>query len=346
MRYQKKILASLSGLQQDIPPIWMMRQAGRYLPEYRAVRQNLGGFLDLCYSPKDACEVTLQPIRRFDFDAAILFSDILVVPHALGQKIWFVENEGPRLEPIQTPKDIDVLNRIDFQKKISPIYETVERIKTDLPKSCALIGFAGSPWTVATYMIEGGSSRDFSKVKKWAFENPKSFKKLLSLLADVTAEYLINQVKSGVEVIQLFDSWAGIAAGNYFTQWIIQPTQQLIKNVRLIYPDVPIIGFPKGAGLYYDAYVNQTSVNAIGLDTTLPLDYVRDKLQKICPVQGNLDPIMLLTGGTVMHQQIKLILDHLGSGPFIFNLGHGIVKETPIDHVIDLISTIREQKYR
>ena len=246
MRYEKKILASLSGIQQDIPPIWMMRQAGRYLPEYRAVRQNLGGFLDLCYSPKDACEVTLQPIRRFDFDAAILFSDILVVPHALGQKIWFVENEGPRLEPIQTPKDIDFLNRIDFQKKISPIYETVERIKTDLPKSCALIGFAGSPWTVATYMIEGGSSRDFSKVKKWAFENPESFKKLLSLLADVTADYLINQVKSGVEVIQLFDSWAGIAAGNYFTQWIIQPTQQLIKNVRLIYPDVPIIGFPKG----------------------------------------------------------------------------------------------------
>ena len=323
-----------------------MRQAGRYLPEYRAVRQNLGGFLDLCYSPKHACEVTLQPIRRFDFDAAILFSDILVIPHALGQKLWFVENEGPRLQPIETIKDINALDRLHFQNQLAPIYETIERISEKLPKSCALIGFAGSPWTVATYMIEGGSNRNFSKVKKWAFENPDGFHTLLSLLADVTADYLINQIKSGVEVIQLFDSWAGVAADQYFMQWIIEPTQRLIKNVHLAYPDIPIIGFPKGAGLYYDAYVKKTSVNAIGLDSTVPLVYARDKLQKICPVQGNLDPIILLAGGKVMHDQIKKILDHLGSGPFIFNLGHGIIKETPIDHVTDLISFIREQKYR
>ena len=337
----KPFLDALTGKVQSRPPIWLMRQAGRYLPEYREIRANAGGFLNLCYNPKLACEVTMQPIRRYGFDAAILFSDILVVPDALGQKVEFLEGEGPKLEALQSPSDIAKLSDQWLHSRLEPVYETLSLIKASLPSETALIGFAGAPWTIATYMIEGGSSKDFAKTKLWSFKDPDSFEELLNLIADSTADYLIAQVEAGAEAVQIFDSWASVLPEAYFDRWIIAANKRLIHKFKMKCPNTPVIGFPRGAGLKYIDYIDETGVDAVGLDTTLPLGWARDNLQnKVC-VQGNLDPQLLLAGGTAMDEAVDYILETLKDGPFIFNLGHGIIKETPPEHVSRLMDRVR-----
>ena len=257
---EKNILQVLSGDTVSSPPVWLMRQAGRFLPEYRAIRKNVPSFLDLCYTPELAIEVTLQPIRRFGFDAAILFSDILVVPHGLGQNVWFVEGEGPKLTPIRRISDIDALQPEALHETVSPVYETVRGLRQKLPSETTLIGFAGAPWTVATYMIEGGSSKDFFQVKKWAYADPVGFGRLIDVLVEATAAYLIEQVNAGAEVVQLFDSWAGVLPEDMFRRWVIEPTIDLVAKIRVVHPDIPIIGFPKGAGLNYRAYAAELAL--------------------------------------------------------------------------------------
>ena len=251
----KRFLRALAGEKMDVPPIWLMRQAGRYLPEYRQVRAEVGGFLDLCYDPDRACEVTLQPLRRYDFDAAILFSDILVVPHALQQKVWFVEGEGPKLEPLKGPEDLAILKKEAVLGHMAPVLETVSKLSAALPSTTALIGFAGAPWTVATYMIEGGSSRDFAKTKMWAYRDPDSFAQLIDILVEATSDYLIAQVDAGAEALQLFDSWAGALDEAGFLSWSADPCRRIVERVRSAHPAVPIIGFPRGAGPLYRDFV-------------------------------------------------------------------------------------------
>jgi uroporphyrinogen decarboxylase len=318
-----------------------MRQAGRYLPEYRDLRQRVGGFLELCFSPALAAEATLQPIRRYAFDAAILFSDILVVPHGLGQSVAFREGEGPVLKPIRSEAAVKDLSLNDFNGRVAAVYETVGRVATVLPGDTTLIGFAGAPWTVAAYMVEGGTSRDFANVKGWAFADPDGFAELIDRLVDATILYLSGQMAAGAEVVQLFDSWAGILPEPAFRRWVIEPTRRITAALREIDPQVPIIGFPRGAGLMYRAYFAKTGVTAIGLDTTVPVEIARKTLQSLGPVQGNLDPLLLVAGGTAMEKAVAQILAALGEGPFIFNLGHGIVPETPPDHVARLVELVR-----
>ncbi len=326
------------------PPIWLMRQAGRYLAEYRKIRAEVGSFLDLCYSPEHATEVTLQPIRRFGFDAAILFSDILVVPHGLGQEVRFVEGEGPKLSPIRSGSDMSGLSLTAMQSAsgpLEPVYEAVGRIREALPAETALIGFAGAPWTVAAYMVEGGTSRDFHAIKSWALTDPDGFGALMDLLVEATAEHLSRQVNAGADAVQIFDSHAGVLPDGAFEKWIIEPTARIVAALRDKHPNFPIIGFPRGAGLRYPDYAAKTGVTAVGLDSVVPVAWARDALQSQLPVQGNLDPVYLLAGGAKMLTAADRILDALGGGPFIFNLGHGVIKETPPDHVTALIEHIR-----
>ncbi|WP_115936505.1 uroporphyrinogen decarboxylase [Aestuariispira insulae] len=337
----KPFLAALHGETQARPPIWLMRQAGRYLEEYREVRKNVSGFLELCYTPELACEVTLQPIRRFGFDAAIMFSDILVLPDALGQEVTFVEGEGPKLAPIRNGSDLSKLSADWIHQRLEPVYEAITLMKQRLPDQTALIGFAGAPWTVATYMIEGGSSKDFANTKAWAFQNPNSFQDLINLVADATADYLCAQVDQGVEAVQLFDSWAGVLPEDAFARWVIEPTKRIVDRFKQRHPDIPFIGFPRGAGINYPAYVEATGVTAVGLDTTVPTKWAAETLQKKLPVQGNLDPQVLLAGGDMLDQSVGRILENLQDGPFIFNLGHGIIKETPVSHVERLMNLVR-----
>ena len=326
-------------------PFWFMRQAGRYLPEYRELRAKKNGFLDMAFDPKAACEITLQPIRRFGMDGAIIFSDILVIPYALGQKLEFVEGEGPKLEALRSPADITKLNYKDFKAKLSPVYEAIGNVRTALQvegfSQTALIGFAGAPWTVATYMIEGGSSRDFTAVKKMAYSDPDNFTMLINLLVEATATYLINQVAAGAEALQIFDSWAGALDADQYRKWVIKPTKQIVDLIRDAYPHIPIIGFPKGSGVNYLAYVQETGVTAVGLDSQIPGKWAARTLQPLLPVQGNLDPMALLSGGDAMILAAEHILTELSKGPFIFNLGHGINKDTPIAHVEALVSYIK-----
>lgn len=323
------------------PPIWLMRQAGRYLPEYRKVRAEAGSFLDLCYNPKLAVEVTLQPIRRFGFDAAILFSDILVVPHGLGQDVWFVENEGPKLAPIRDVAGLKALRLSGMSARLAPVYQAVSDLAAALPREVTLIGFSGAPWTVATYMVEGGSSRDFARIKGWGFADPAGFGSLMDLLTEAIAQHLCAQIEAGAQVVQLFDSWAGVLPDTAFRRWIIEPTRKVVALVRKRYPDIPIIGFPRGAGLYYPEYAAETGVTAVSLDTTVPTGWAADSLQGMLPVQGNLDPMLLLQGGQAMVDGVAHVLKDLGSGPFVFNLGHGIIKETPPEHVEHLVRLVR-----
>ena len=337
----KPFLQTLKGNRQAVPPIWLMRQAGRYLPEYRKVRAEVGGFLDLCFDPDRACEVTLQPIRRYSFDAAILFSDILVIPLGIGQKVWFVEGEGPKLEALNGPEDLAGLKPETAVERLAPVMETVAKLSASLPRETALIGFAGAPWTVATYMIEGGSSRDFAKTKLWAYRNPESFRTLMEILVEATAAYLIAQVKAGAEAIQIFDSWAGALATGGFEDWVIAPNRALVEKVRASVPHVPIIGFPRGAGVLYREFQDRTGVDAVSIDQGLPVTWARDNLQPHGTVQGNLDPFALLAGGDVLDREVDRILDDLSGGPFVFNLGHGIIKETPPDHVTRLVERVR-----
>ncbi len=337
----KPFLRALKGEAVVPPPCWLMRQAGRYLPEYRQVRATANGFLDLCYSPGKATEVTLQPLRRYGFDAAILFSDILVVPHALGQAVTFREGEGPCLEPVRLAKDFAGLTLSGLQGRLRPVFETVKLLSAAIPPSTALIGFAGAPWTVATYMVEGGSSKDFVETKKMAYGQPELFGRLIDLLVDASAEYLIAQIDNGAEALQLFDSWAGALPEDQFARWVIEPTRRLVERIKQARPGIPVIGFPRGAGALYLPFVEQTGVDAVSLDTGIPLDWAVKTLQPKVTLQGNLDPVMLIAGGAALDSAIERILSICSKGPFIFNLGHGILPSTPPENVARLIEKVK-----
>ena len=325
----------------DPPPVWLMRQAGRYLPEYREVRAKAGSFLDLCYQPALAVEVTLQPIRRFGFDAAILFSDILVIPDGLGQAVSFREGDGPRLDPVRTASDLSRLDPGRVLQHLAPVYETVADIRSALPDDVALIGFAGAPWTVATYMVEGGSSRDFLEAKGWLYRDPGSFQALMDMLVEATAAHLIAQIEAGAEVVQLFDTWASALAEDQFRAFVIEPTREIVSRVKAAHAHVPIIGFPRGAGPLYRDYLVETEVTAVSLDTGVPLGWAAVHLQSTGPVQGNLDPVVLATGGAPMRRAVERIRRGLGHGPHVFNLGHGILPVTPPEHVAALVDLVR-----
>ncbi|OIR00762.1 uroporphyrinogen decarboxylase [mine drainage metagenome] len=337
----KAFLRALAGETVTPPPFWLMRQAGRYLPEYREVRAGCRGFLDLCYSPDKATEVTLQPLRRYGFSAAILFSDILVVPDALGQAVAFKEGEGPKLPPIRDGKALAKLSLEGFASHLAPVFETVSRLSKAIPAETALIGFAGAPWTVATYMVEGSGSKDFIETKKLAYGQPDVFKALIDLLVQATGDYLITQIDHGAEAIQLFDSWAGVLPEDEFEKWVIAPTQRLVERLKRERPGIPVIGFPRGAGALLLPYVEKTGVDAVSLDTGVPLEWAAKMLQPKVTVQGNLDPILLITGGEAMDRAIDRILSTLGRGPFIFNLGHGILPSTPPEHVARLAERVK-----
>ena len=333
----KPVLRSLAGERLERSPWWLMRQAGRYLPEYRSVRAKAGDFVTLCLTPELAAEVTLQPVRRFGMDAAILFSDILLVPRGLGQRLSF-ESEGPRLEPVS---DVRALRALDAAM-LSPVAEAARRVRVELPEPAALIGFAGAPWTLATYMVEGGTSRDFQRVKSWAYRDPTGFAELIERIADATIEFLALQIEGGVEAVQLFDSWAGALSPDGFERWVIAPTKRLVKTLKARFPQIPIIGFPRGAGLFYQYYAAETGVDAVSLDTTMPPAFARDRLQSRVAVQGNLDPVLLLAGGDAMRQTVRQMRAVLGNGPYIFNLGHGILPDTPPEHVAELAAVLAE----
>lgn len=342
MNDQKPILNVLKTKQPNHKeiPWWMMRQAGRYLPEYRELRTQAGSFLDLVYNPEWACEVTMQPIRRYGMSAAILFSDILVIPHALGQQVSFVAGEGPKLSPL----NIGQLNYAKFNQTLSPIYETVGNVRKSMSEEgfdqTALIGFAGAPWTVACYMIEGGGSKTFEKAKTFAYGQTEEFYELLDLLIESTTAYLLGQIKAGAEVIQLFDSWAGLLDEDAFRKFVIQPNKQIIQNLKNEYPDIPVIGFPRGAGTMYQPYVQETGVDGVGIDPSVSTKWAARVLQPHCAIQGNLDPVRLLCGGDDLVMAVEKIISDLKNGPFIFNLGHGVIKETDPEKVAFLKSLI------
>jgi uroporphyrinogen decarboxylase len=335
-------MRALAGEPMRRPPFWLMRQAGRYLPEYRAVRQSVGGFLELCYTPELAAEVTLQPIRRYGMDAAILFADILVVPHGLGQSVAFREGEGPVLDAVTSAEGLGRLALAGFHERVGKIYETVRLVRAALPPETALIGFAGAPWTVATYMVEGGTSRDFARVRLWAFRDPAGFGRLIDLLVDATADYLLGQIDAGAEVVQLFDTWAGALPAVEFERWVVEPTRRIVERLKAERPGVPAIGFPRGAGLNYRRYFAATGVAAVGLDSSVPAERARDELQPLGAVQGNLDPMLLVAGGAAMADAVQAIRAALQGGPFVFNLGHGIVPQTPPEHVATLAELLRQ----
>ena len=324
------------------PPIWLMRQAGRYLPEYRDVRAKAGGFLDLCYSPELACEVTLQPIRRFGFDAAILFSDILVVPDALGQRVQFVEGEGPRLDPIRCEQDLKKLRLDKSNDTLAIVCQAVEKIRESLPNETALIGFCGAPWTVATYMVGGAGSVDQAEARRWAYRDPIGFRKLIELLTETSIAYLSSQVEAGVDALQIFDTWAGHLPDGEFESWVVEPTRLIVQALRARYSGIPIIAFPRGAGLRSLYFAAATGVDGMSCDTTVPVDFLIDLAEKGVVVQGNLDPIALLVGGAQLEQRAKQIVRAMDGLPFVFNLGHGILPQTPPEHVAQLVKVVRE----
>ena len=330
---QKLMLRALKGETLERPPVWLMRQAGRYLPEYREVRKNAKNFLNFCYTPDLTVEVTLQPLKRYHMDAAILFSDILVVPDALGQKVEFLEGEGPVLEPVRSVEEIRRLSGNRIRDHLAPVFETVRRLAREIPEQTALIGFAGAPWTVAVYMVEGRGGTKCERIRAWADDNPEDFQVLMDLLVDSTADYLTGQVESGAEIIQLFDSWAGILNEDQFRRWIIGPTQRIVEKLRETCPGVPVIGFPRNVGTRAEIFVIETGVAGVSLDQETPLDWIVEALQPKCTVQGNLDNQILIAGGKALDQATAKILDVLSGGPFIFNLGHGVLPETPPEHV-------------
>jgi uroporphyrinogen decarboxylase len=316
-----------------------MRQAGRYLPEYRALRAQKGGFLDLAYDPASATEVTLQPIRRFGFDGAILFSDILVVPHAMGQDLWFEEGEGPRLAPQLVDTVLTALT--PAPERLQPIYETVRRVSATLPTETTFLGFAGSPWTVATYMVAGQGSRDQAATRRLAYRDPIAFAAIIDAIVTTTIEYLSGQVEAGVDAVQLFDSWAGTLSPVQFDQWVIAPNRRIVDGLRARHPNTPIIGFPKGAGGKLAAYATGTAVDAVGIDETVDPVWAHANLPAGLPVQGNLDPLVLIAGGAELDQAVDTILAAFAARPHIFNLGHGILPDTPIAHVEQVLKRVR-----
>jgi len=341
---QKSLLAVLEGERRDPPPIWMMRQAGRYLPEYRALRSEKGGFLALAQDSAMAAEITLQPIRRFGFDGAILFSDILMIPYALGQDLWFETGEGPRLAP---PLATDAIASLDPQpERLEPVYETVRRVRAELPAHVTFLGFAGSPWTVATYMVAGQGSREQGEARRLAYRDPAAFSMIIDAIVTATIDYLAGQIEAGTEAVQLFDSWSGSLSPVQFEQWVIAPTARIVAGLRARHPRIPIIGFPKGAGGKLPAYARETGVDAIGLDETVDPFWADAVLPEGMPVQGNLDPLALIAGGDALAQATKHILGAFASRPHVFNLGHGILPDTDIAHVEQLLDLVRNQQPR
>ena len=336
----KPVLKTVLGERQARPPIWIMRQAGRYLPEYRELRSRAGSFLELCYTPELAAEVTLQPLKRFDLDAAILFSDILVIPDALGQEVSFETGEGPKLEPI-TPEGLGRLEPDNMIQRLAPVLETVSRVKSALAPDKTLIGFCGSPWTVATYMIAGRGTPDQAEARRFALEQPAAFSRLIDILVEASITYLIAQFKAGADVVQLFESWALNLDEDAFRTQVIDPNRRIVEGVRTQIPGAPIIGFPRGAHAMVAEYAQITGVSALGLDYAMPVGFADAALPKTLPVQGNLDPLRLLAGGAQMAERVTAILSGFGARPHIFNLGHGILPETPIAHVEALIRQVK-----
>jgi uroporphyrinogen decarboxylase len=331
----------LSGQRQAVPPIWMMRQAGRYLPEYREVRAKAGGFLDLCFTPELAAEVTLQPIRRFGFDAAIIFSDILVIPYALGRAVRFEAGEGPRLDPLDTPAKIATLAaQADFAK-LEAVYEALRRVRSALAPETALIGFCGAPWTVATYMVAGQGTPDQAPARIMAYSHPDAFAKIIDALVESSIEYLVGQLKAGADALQIFDTWAGVLSPREFLRWSVEPTARIVAGVRAEAPDAKIIGFPRGAGALLPTYVGSTAVNAVSIDWAAEPQLIRERVQNKVAVQGNLDPLVLIAGGKALDAAIDDVLSNYAKGRLIFNLGHGILPETPIAHVERMIARVR-----
>ncbi|MEO1709052.1 MAG: uroporphyrinogen decarboxylase [Pseudomonadota bacterium] len=327
------------------PPVWLMRQAGRYLPEYRETRKQAGGFLDLCYNPDLATEVTLQPIRRYGFDAAILFSDILVIPDALGQTVRFVEGEGPRLDPITDNAGLSILSADRLHEHLAPVYQTVSQLREQLPTETALIGFCGAPWTVATYVVAGKGTPDQAPTRSWAYRDPDGFAKLIDILTESSIEYLSRQVQAGAEVLQIFDTWAGALPIDQFEKWVIKPTERMVTELRSRHPEVPIIGFARGCGMNLRRFVEETGVDGAGCDTSQDMVLARQTFgDSNRPVlQGNLDPLVLIAGGESQDRQVDRICEAMKGSPFIFNLGHGITPPTPPENVTRLMDRVRNR---
>jgi uroporphyrinogen decarboxylase len=340
----KPFIEVLAGNRQAVPPIWMMRQAGRYLPEYRALREKAGSFLNLCFTPEYAAEVTLQPIRRFNFDAAIIFSDILVIPYALGRSVRFEAGEGPRLDPLDTPDKVATLAaKADFGK-LEPVYEALRRVRAELDPKIALIGFCGAPWTVATYMVAGQGTPDQAPARMMAYRHPDAFAKIIDVLVENSIHYLVGQLKAGADALQIFDTWAGVLPPRELDRWSIEPARRIVEGVRKQVPDAKIIGFPRGAAGQLPAYVEATGVNAVSIDWTADPSFIRERVQSRVAVQGNLDPLALIAGGAALDRAIDDVLANYGKGRLIFNLGHGIQPETPIAHVEQMVKRVREYK--
>lgn len=335
----KTLLTVLRGGKPVRIPVWLMRQAGRYLPEYRALRARKGGFLALVYDSEAAAEITLQPIRRFGLDGAILFSDILIVPYALGQNLAFEAGEGPRLSPPLAEADLSALTPIP--DRLEPIYRTVENVKAALPPETTLLGFAGSPWTVATYMVAGRGSKEQGEARRLAYRDPAKFAEIVAAISATTVDYLSGQIRAGAEAVQLFDSWAGSLAPDQFERWVIEPTAAIVGALKRLHPEVPVIGFPKGAGGKLPAYARETGVDAIGLDETVDPEWAHSSLPEGLPVQGNLDPLALIAGGEPLASAARRILLAFAERPHVFNLGHGILPETPVAHVEQLLELVR-----
>lgn len=333
------LLDTLKGAKPNITPVWLMRQAGRYLPEYRELRAEKGGFLELVYDSQAAAEITVQPIRRFGFDGAILFSDILIVPHAMGQGLAFMAGEGPKLSP--TLLEAELNDFTEAKDRFDPVYETVRLTRSMIDESVTMLGFAGSPWTVATYMIAGEGSKDQGAARLLAYRDPARMQAIVDAIIAVSVEYLRGQIDAGAEAIQLFDSWAGSLAPDEFERWVVAPNAAITAQIKQSYPDIPVIGFPKGAGSKLAAYARETGVDAIGMDETLDPAWVDAQLPAGMPVQGNLDPLLVEAGGPMLPKRVRTILDAFEDRPHIFNLGHGIGQFTPIEHVHELLEAVR-----
>lgn len=334
-----RVLRSREHLER--PPVWLMRQAGRYLPEYRALRAQAGSFMELCFRPDLASEVTLQPIRRFGFDAAILFADILLLPDALGRNLRFVDGEGPRLDPLDDPATIDRLADLDPIPALEPVFETVSRVRADLPADRMLIGFAGSPWTVATYMVAGQAEKEQTATRLFAYRQPQAFGSLIDRLVRTTIDYLDRQILAGADAVKLFDSWSGVLPPEGFRTWCILPTASIVAGLKARHPAVPIIGFPRGCGPMLAEYVSRTGVDAVAVDTSLDLRWCDSVLPPGMPIQGNLDPLALVAGGDSLDRAVDDVLATAGNRPHVFNLGHGILPQTPPEHVERLLHRLR-----
>ncbi|MCJ8310815.1 MAG: uroporphyrinogen decarboxylase [Rhizobiaceae bacterium] len=339
VKQQRKMMRVLEGERLETPPIWMMRQAGRYLAEYREVRKQAGGFLDLCYNPDLATEVTLQPIRRFGFDAAILFSDILVIPDALEVGVRFEEGRGPIVETVDANR-IAQLDAEDALDHLAPVFETVSKLREELPGETTLLGFCGAPWTVATYMIAGHGTPDQGPARQFALNNPEAFQNLMDVLVDASARYLVGQLDAGADAVQIFDSWASVLDEDQFEKWCVAPVKSLVAKVKSARPGAKVIGFPKGIGAFYRGYGAKTGIDMVGLDWTMPMSFAQE-IQSELPIQGNLDPKRLIAGGRALDEGVDEILEYLAGGPLVFNLGHGITPDTPVDHVSQMVNRVR-----